>query len=203
MPAATSPPHEPVEVRPARPGDAADLARFVDLASGGLVREVWAGMAEPGEDLFALGARRAARGEGAFSWRNAAIAEVGGAVAGGLVTYRIADAPEPLDEVPPLFRPLQALENRALGTQYVNVLATYEPFRRRGVGRALLGEAERRGGAGRAMSLIVGDRNLGARRVYEAFGFRAAASEPVAATGGWTSASRNWVLMIRPEGAGA
>ena len=47
---------------------------------------------------FAVGTRRAARDEGAFSWRNAVIAELGGAVAGGLVAYRIGDAPEPLDD---------------------------------------------------------------------------------------------------------
>ena len=92
---------------------------------------------------MAVGARRAARDEGAFSWRNAVIAELGGAVAGGLVAYRIGPDPEPLDDVPPLFRPLQALENRALGTHYVNVLATYPEFRRRGCRLA----AARRGGA--------------------------------------------------------
>jgi len=72
------------------------------------------------------------------------MAEVGGQVAGGLVAYRIGDAGQPLDELPPMFRPLQALENRALGTHYVNVLATYPAFRRHGswrpVGR-LLGPA--------------------------------------------------------------
>ena len=94
------------------------------MASEGLVRLVWQSMAEPGEDLMAVGARRAARDEGAFCWRNAVIAELGGAVAGGLVAYRIGPDPEPLDDVPPLFRPLQTLENRALGTHYVNVLAT-------------------------------------------------------------------------------
>ena len=139
---------EAAALRPARPGDAADLARLVELASEGLAGYLWARMAAPGED--AAGRRRparAARDEGAFSWRNAVMAEIGGAVAGGLVTYRIGEAPEPLDALPAMFRPLQALENRAPGTQYVNVLATYPAFRRRGVARALLAEAERRGRA--------------------------------------------------------
>ena len=52
--------------------DAADLARLVDLAGEGLPSYLWARMAEPGEDAFAVGERRrAARDEGAFSWRNA------------------------------------------------------------------------------------------------------------------------------------
>ena len=44
-----------------------------------------------------------------------------------------------------MFRPLQGLENRAPGTHYLNVLATYPAFRRRGVASRLLAEAERQG----------------------------------------------------------
>jgi ribosomal protein S18 acetylase RimI-like enzyme len=196
MPAGPSTSTEP-SLRRATPADAADLARFVDMASEGLARVVWAGMAEPGEDLLAVGARRAARAEGAFSWRNATIAELGGAVAGGLVAYRIGPDPEPLDDVPPLFRPLQALENRALGSHYVNVLATYPAFRRQGLGRRLLAEAERQAAGASGLSLIVADRNLRARRLYEAFGFRTVAEEPIVREG-WNSDSDAWVLMLKP-----
>jgi ribosomal protein S18 acetylase RimI-like enzyme len=197
MPAGRPTSTEALTLRRATPGDAPDLARFVDMASEGLARVVWEGMAEPGEDLLAVGARRAARDEGAFSWRNAVIAELGGAVAGGLVAYRIGPDPEPLDEVPPLFRPLQALENRALDTHYVNVLATYPEFRRQGVARRLLAEAERQAAGARGLSLIVADRNLGARRLYEAFGFRAVAEEPMIKQA-WSSDSDAWVLMLKP-----
>ena len=121
------------------------------------------------------------------------IAEIGGAVAGGLVTYRIGDAPEPLDELPAMFRPLQALENRALGTQYVNVLATYPAFRRRGVATRLLARGRAAGGAAaRGLSLIVADRNAAARRLYEAFGFAEAARQPIVKEG--------WALRERPTG---
>ena len=111
------------------------------------------------------------------------IAEIGGPVAGGLVAYRIGDAPEPLDELPPLFRPLQALENRAPGTHYVNVLATYPAFRRRGVASRLLAEAERQGAGARGLSLIVADRNAAARRLYEALRLRRGAAEPIVKEG--------------------
>jgi ribosomal protein S18 acetylase RimI-like enzyme len=195
VPAATRTRRE-ARLRKGRREDAADLARLVDLASEGLTSYLWAQMAEPGEDPFAVGVRRAARGEGAFSWRNAVMAELDGQVAGGLVTYRIADTPEPLDELPAMFRPLQALENRALGTQYVNVLATYPAFRRRGVATRLLGEAARRA-AGRGLSLIVADLNAPARQLYRAFGFRDAAEEPIVKEG-WVSASDAWVLMLKP-----
>ena len=87
-------PERELRLRPARREDAADLARLVDLASEGLTSYIWAEMAEPGEDALAVGVRRAARDEGAFSWRNAVMAELDGSVAGGLVSYPIGDEPE-------------------------------------------------------------------------------------------------------------
>lgn len=186
---------EALALRPARRSDAPDLARLVDLAGEGLPAHYWAGLAGPGEDALAVGVRRAARDAGAFSWRNAVVAEVGGRVAGAVIAYEIAAA-EPLDGVPPLFRPLQALENRAVGTTYVNVLAVYPAFRRRGVARALLDAACAAGTAG--ASLIVADANVPARRLYEARGFNEAAREPVVREGGWTSDSADWVLMLAP-----
>ncbi|HYN46826.1 MAG TPA: hypothetical protein VES64_09055, partial [Allosphingosinicella sp.] len=113
-----------ITLRAARRDDAPHLARLGNMAGDGLPAYLWARMAEPGEDAWALGERRAARDEGAFSWRNAVIAEVGGTVAGVLISYPVGDAPQPLDDLPPMFRPLQQLENLALGTHYINVLAT-------------------------------------------------------------------------------
>jgi ribosomal protein S18 acetylase RimI-like enzyme len=188
---------EPV-IRPATRADAAHLARFVDMASEGLARQFWAAMAEPGEDLDAVGARRAARDEGSFSWRNAAIAGLGGRVAGGMVSYAIGEALEPVDEAPAVARPLIELENAALGTWYVNVLATYPAVRGRGVASALLRHAVREAGP-RALSLIVADGNAWARRLYEGFGFVERARRPIVKEG-WESASRKWVLMLRAPG---
>ncbi|WP_299132052.1 N-acetyltransferase [uncultured Amaricoccus sp.] len=196
-----------VTSRRARPSDAADLARFIDLASEGLASHVWAQMAAPGEDPIPFGADRAARDEGVFSWRNATMAEVGGSVAGGLVAYRIGAAPEPLDDLPPMFRPLQALENQALGTRYVLAIATDPTFRRRGVARHLMVEAESaanaefeaRGGGPSAMSLIVADGNTEARRLYQSLGYREAATAPIVKDG-WSCDSDAWLLMIKPLG---
>lgn len=194
-------PPETLRLRPARREDAPDLARLVDLASEGLAPHLWAEMAGPGETPLDVGTRRAERDGGTFSWRNAVIAELGGAVAGGLVAYGIGEVPEPPEAQPPMFRPLQELENRALGTFYVNVLATFPAYRRRGVGSRLLAEAERRAGR-RSLSLIVADGNLTARRLYEAFGFVEIGREPMV-TEGWATASGAWVLMVRGRGQGA
>jgi ribosomal protein S18 acetylase RimI-like enzyme len=195
MPAATVTPPE-IALRPARREDAADMARLVGLASEGLTDYLWAQMAAPGEDPFAVGVRRAERDDGAFSWRNAVVAEVDGAVAGMLVAYRVGDEPEPVDEQPEMFRPLQRLENRALGTHYVNVLATYPEFRRRGVATRLLREAERQGEGAAGLSLIVASANAGAQRLYEGFGFVKIAEEKIVKEG-WESDSDRWMLMVK------
>lgn len=190
------PPGQPLRVRRATPDDADALAACVDLASHGLARTFWAAAAEPGEDLLAVGARRARRDEGAFSWRNAMVAAFGGTVAGGLVAYRIGPVPEPVEEAPPIVQPLVALENAAPGTWYVNVLATLPGFRRLGVARALLEQAAVDAG-GTTLSLVVADDNREARALYDAFGFVEAARRPVVRDG-WETASRDWVLMLRP-----
>src|SRR3546814_10348753 len=75
----------------------------------------------PGETAWDVGRRRAARDDGAFSYRNALIIEHAGSAAGCLIGYEIAEQPEPIPaDFPAMFRPLQELENLAPGTWYVN-----------------------------------------------------------------------------------
>ncbi len=178
-----------ITTRPATPADCADLARLIDLAGEGLPRLLWSRMAEPGEDVWDVGARRAARDEGSFSWRNARIAEVDGQVAGAIVTYRVG-APEPVEDLPQEVRSLQVLEDLVPGTRYVNVLAAYAPFRGGGIGTRLLAEVE-----DGDMSIIVADRNLPAVRLYLATGYVEQARAPV--EGDWGCESREWVLLTK------
>lgn len=187
---------DPASIRPARREDAVDLARLGDMAGHGLPSFLWRRTAEPGQAPFEIGVARASRDDADFSWRNAAVVEVGGRVAAALVTYPIGDTPEPLDDLDPIVRRLQEVENLAPGTQYVNVLAVYPEFRRRGYGLRLLQEAERRA-EGRVLSLIVEDTNDAARRLYEAFGFRVEAEMPMVKED-WDSGGDSWVLMLRP-----
>lgn len=188
---------EAVTTRPARRADAADLARLADLAGEGLPSRLWAGLAAPGEDVWTIGARRAMRDEGAFSWRNATMAELGGAAAGALIAYGVGDAPEPLDDLPALARPLQELENLAPGSRYVNVIAVYPAFRGRGVARRLMAEAEAAAVGAAEMSLIVADRNAAAMGLYRALGYRERARRAIVAEG-WPTESTEWVLMVKP-----
>jgi ribosomal protein S18 acetylase RimI-like enzyme len=188
-----------VKTRKARPDDAEHLAQFVNMASEGLAYYLWERMAEPGETAWDVGRRRARREEGSFSYRNGVIAEVGGTVAGCLVGYRLPDRPEPIGaDMPAMFVPLQELENLAPGTWYINVLATYAPYRGRGIASHLLGLAEaaaaQTGSLG--LSIIVADANARARRLYEGRGYRQAAERAMVKED-WLSEGTRWVLLLK------
>ena len=189
------------EIRDGRLSDAGPLAQAVYLASDGIALAMWAEMAGSGGDPWALGRERAAREEGAFSWRNARICERGGEVAGVLIGYPEPKTPEPMDpEAPPVFRPLMALEAMVPGTFYINVLATLEGHRRQGVGRALVADAAAQA-SGKDLSLIVAEGNAGARTFYAAEGFREIARAPVETGFGWEPDFAEWILMRREADA--
>ena len=186
-------------IRRATPNDARSLAEIVDLAGEGLPTYLWAQMGEPGETVWDVGERRARRDEGSFSYRNAHVAAVDGAVAGGLVGYPLADEPEEIAaDFPSMFVPLQELENLACGTWYINVLAVYERFRRLGIGGTLIRKAEAIAAElGRTRtSLIVFDQNHSAIQLYSRCGYRDTARRPIIKNG-WACDSTELVLMIK------
>lgn len=186
--------------RPATQADAPVLAELVNYAGEGLPLYLWDRLKEPGETAWDVGRRRAARDEGAFSFRNAIMLDHEGAAAGCLIGYGIEDEPEPIpDDFPAMFRPLQELENLACGTWYLNVLAVLPAYRNLGLGGRLLRHAEEiaRGSAKRGMSIIVSDANTGARRLYERAGYSEAAARPMVKEG-WINQGRNWVLLTKP-----
>ncbi|WP_171060444.1 GNAT family N-acetyltransferase [Poseidonocella sp. HB161398] len=184
---------------PALPHDAAALAELVVMAGEGLPLVAWQAMAGPGETAMQVGRRRAARSEGAFSWRNADVLRDDCGVNGALVSYPLAEraGEAEIAEAPALFRPLIALENLATGSWYVNVLAVRPHLRGLGLGTRLLAHGEAR--ARRALmpraSLITGDVNP-ARRLYERAGFTERARAPVVKDG-WDYAGREWLLYVK------
>lgn len=187
-------------MRPARREDADVLARLTDMAGHGLPSHLWAEEAAAGEPALEAGRRRIERVEGNFSYRNAWVIEVDGAVAAGLIGYR---QPEPysLDGIktfPLVVQPLVRLEAFAPGSWYVNVLAVLPEHRGKGLGSLLLADAERRAhevGA-RSLSLIVASENPNALRLYEHLGYRLFARRPVVGFPGLQGG--DWVLMTKP-----
>jgi ribosomal protein S18 acetylase RimI-like enzyme len=173
-----------VVVRAARPDDPAAGLLFDSAA--------------PYYTAYAGGSERAQRllrqlyphGGHTASWEVCRVAEAGGAVVGVLAAFPSADgdalarrfvrltlAHTPLWRMPALFRHLRATAavspNPPAGMLYVDALATDPAYRRRGVARALLAEADRLAAeAGLAgIALDTGIENRAARALYERSGF--------------------------------
>ena len=189
------------QVRFATQSDAAALADLINFAGEGLLLYLWQQMTTGDETAWDVGRRRARRTEGGFSYRNATILEGRDGVLATLIGYPLADEPEAVDlaELPPMFRPLQELEDLAPATWYVNVLAAYPDWRGLGLGSRLLAIAEAlAANAGKqGLSIIVSDANHGARRLYERCGYRERAARPMVKED-WQNSGEKWVLLTRP-----
>ncbi len=184
-------------LRVAAETDASALAELGNFAGDGLSLHIWQGIAEGGQDPWEVGRARQLQKvrEGQI-----VVVDFGDGAVASLTSHPIGTEPEPIDDdCPALFRPLLELENQALESWYVNILACYPEFRGRGLGSRLLNVAEQmaRDEGLRRMSLIVGDNNAGARRLYERHGYAEAASRP-SVKEGWTSETARWVLLIKP-----
>lgn len=186
-------------IRPAQATDAADLVRFINMAADDLPLHFWQKSVGPDGDAMAYGRERAARDTGSFSYRNAWLAEANGAVAACLLGYPADETPAPIaPDTPPIFVPLLELESQAPGSWYLNVLATYAPFRGQGLGRALLDHAEtiaRRMGH-RTISLIAADTHQDALRLYAAHGYQKRARRAVVKAD-WQVAASEWILFVK------
>jgi ribosomal protein S18 acetylase RimI-like enzyme len=177
--------------------DAAALAEFVELASEGLATYLWSRLGGPGRDPWSIGRERVSGEAGGLSYRNAIVTELAARPVAGLISYPLADKPEPItDKLPAMLVPLQELMNLALGTWYVHVLAAYPEYRGKGQGSALLALADCLAEAGgkRGLSLIVSDTNTGARRLYESFGYQEAGQRKMVKEQ-WQHPGVNWVLL--------
>jgi ribosomal protein S18 acetylase RimI-like enzyme len=179
--------------------DAPALADLVHFASQGMALHVWARLAGPAGDAWAIGRERARRETGSFSYRNAVVAEQDGRAVAALIGYALPDRPEPIpDTMPPMFVPLQELENLAPATWYVNVLAAYPEQRGKGHGTALLAIADGIAvGTGRpGLSIIVSDTNVGALRLYQRCGYRETARRAKVKED-WQTPGTEWVLLVK------
>lgn len=176
--------------------DAPALAELVNFAGDGLPLYLWTRMAGSDDDPWAIGrARQAAKAaEGQI-----VVADLGHGAVASLTGYAIGPDPAPVgDDFPPLFRPLQELENLAPNSWYVNVLACYPEHRGKGFGGRLLALADRIGqseGLG-MMSVVVACDNAGARRLYERHGY-AEAARRACVREDWQTETREWVLLTK------
>lgn len=183
-------------LRLATASDAPQLADLVNYAGEGLPYHIWTGLAEGDQDPWEVG--RARQAEKARQGRIVVVDWGSGAVA-SLTGYAIGRTPADIDEeTPALFRPLQELENQALESWYVNVLACYPEHRGQGLGSRLLDAADEiaRAEGLHRMSVIVASNNIGAWRLYERKGFEKIATRPCVKEN-WETETEDWVLLMK------
>lgn len=180
-------------MRLATAADGRALAELINFAGEGIPLWLWRRMAKPGEDPWVIGAarqaQRAERGE-------VVVVDRGEGVLAAMTGYPLT-APEPVtDDMPPLLRVLQEMENTVVGTWYLNVLATYPAARGRGFGKRLVAHGEKiaRHLALPAVTIIVSDHNFDARRLYERLGYREVLRRTMVKQD-WVNHSTEWILI--------
>lgn len=160
-----------VQFRPATPLDAREIARLFQITSEGASDYIWSQLAEPGEDLLEVGARRYARQGVDFSYQNCLIAEASGKVIGMMHSYVLREALKPSVVTDPVLAPYADME--IPDTLYISSLALHDGWRGNGLGQAFLQHAQTRADQLdlNGLSLIDYAANTGARRFYERHGF--------------------------------
>jgi len=169
-----------VRFRPAEKPDCQALATLFSISSDGVANYVWSKRAQPGEALVDVGARRYAREDSVFSYRNCTVATLEAEVIGMLVAYPMVIGDGDDDgEVDPVLAPYARLEEH--GSYYVCGVAVFPEYRGQGIGSRFLTLAERqaRSQGINILSLIVFSENTGAKRLYERLGYREKLREPV------------------------
>jgi ribosomal protein S18 acetylase RimI-like enzyme len=165
-------------IRAATKADCRTIAELYRIASDGVSDYIWTKLAEPGQDLLDVGQRRYEREDTAFSYRNASVVERNGKVIAMLVSFPMV-VDEHHVESDPVLAPYSALEEP--DSYYICAMAVYPEFRGQRTGQRLLQLAEdkaRNHGFSR-LSLIVFEKNTGAKRLYERFGYHERARRPV------------------------
>jgi ribosomal protein S18 acetylase RimI-like enzyme len=162
-----------VVFRPARKHECRTIARLYSISSDGLSDYIWTTLARPGEDILDVGERRYSNEDLPFSYKNCIVADLEGKVIGMLVAFPmyLPDGPNAANEPDPVLAPYAKLEKD--NCYYIMGVAVFPEYRGRGIGTKFLElAAEKALGYGLPqLSLIVFERNEGAKRLYERHGF--------------------------------
>ena len=185
-----------LHIRPAQPRDAEFVLDLSLIAAHGFLPHFFNQIMPEGQDLRAFMLDSVRDPLSKMSYAKCRIALLDG-VPGGMINLDPIplDPPQPDPDLPAMFHPLAALEAQSPGTTVIEFLATLPQWRGRGLGRALLDQAERERGPN-GVSLVVSDNNTSARRVYERAGFVEVARRRIVHQG-WESPGKEWILMHR------
>lgn len=168
-----------VVFRPARRDESRTIAQLYAISSDGVAQYTWSTLAQPGEELLDVGARRYAREGTVFSYQSCTMAEVDGEVVGMLVAFPMHVDPHAEPSGDPVLAPYEKLEEDA--SYYICGIAFFEAHRGKGYGRRLMALAEQqvRARGLTKLSLIVFEDNQGAVRLYRRLGYREVMREAV------------------------
>jgi ribosomal protein S18 acetylase RimI-like enzyme len=171
----------PATIRKATLEDVSFLTRVVDMASEGLIPALWDAMAPEGMDGAAVGQALVSAEDGDFSYRYGFLLEEDGEPIGGMIGYPLPTTAEPAGpEVPEAFVAIVDLTNLVPGYWYINMVALLPQARGKGLGAALLNEAEAQAHSQNCpgLALIVAATNDDAIRSYTRSGYREMARRP-------------------------
>ena len=157
-------------IRPARKSDCPAIAALYRISSDGVADYIWTKLAEPGEDILEVGQHRYEREESLFSYCNCQVVESDGKVIGMLVAFPMHTDPTE-EESDPVLAPYSKLEED--NSYYICGMALFPEHRGKGIGSQLLELAEQhaREKGFNKLSLIVFEQNIGAKSLYDRFGY--------------------------------
>ena len=172
-------------IRQAVPSDAPLIAELIMTALGQDLCLFLQGPDHTREQLHQLFTLMSCRDDTQYSYRNALLAEQGGQVAGLALSYDGSLLPE----LRPVFiqamrehfgRELELVDETQAGELYLDSFAVREPFRKQGIGSALLRATLRKTRLLHLpeLGLLVDIDNIRAQRVYAAAGFKQRDSRP-------------------------
>lgn len=157
--------------RQAEKSDSREIALMYRISSDGVADYIWSTLARTGEDLLDVGQRRYEREDTNFSYRNCTMAVVGDEVVGMLVAFpmQIDDEHEPY--IDPVLAPYSKLEE--VDSYYVCGVAVISDQRGQGIGSRFMALAEKHAleKGFNKISLIVFEKNVRAKQLYERLGY--------------------------------
>lgn len=183
-----------ITIRPGKPTDAGVLRRVFEYASHGLSPYLWERSAGPEQDYDSFVQSRMVS-KIQDPEQVIQVAEVEGRPVGGILTYRILE-PQSLDGLSAMDRSFVEVDNRLFPSVYVNAIAVFPEYRRKGVASALLSRAQYDAALENLpISLSVCDANPGAVSTYEANGYRHVGQVRMEKED-WQGAGKQWLLMV-------